>query len=472
MALPFRDIPKEPGVIRTTTYQDLKSALSDGVSPILLSGPAGSGKTTTLHLILQDWISQHKLVVFIELRQVFRQEDLFTAVREGLRDAVGPSAFGEATVIGSSGRETLEVTLRLVRTLPDNLLILLDGLDETPNQDMVLRFVRLLSESSRALFVISTRSGPETVESGLFKRRIFVTPLSMEDVIKWVSEFFPGSVDLSVVQDIFHRSGGSPLYIRLFLDSLSEQSRLSVKDLIPGTDAAPAIPISLQGMNDEARTVLSVLAILGRPMTVSEIAGLGLNDPNQLPLPLIRRAGDTLSLAHEWLAELIIQVAGLLPAQGASLRDLQFGAEEAERDDLLAKSFIRLPGFSELLSGSENIVIGDRGTGKSAMFSQLVSQNQQPAKGSNTHRVIPVTHPADMLNKLEANGSQLRTADQLRAGWLTIAAYCLTATMESFSSRKYKRAAAHLREMLGEDDKRSHSFTRFLRETFERVLVV
>ena len=77
-----------------------------------------------------------------------------------------------------------------------------------------------------------------------------------------------------------------------------------------------------------------------------------------------------------------------------------------------------------------------------------------------------------MLNKLEANGSQLRTADQLRAGWLTIAAYCLTATMESFSSRKYKRAAAHLREMLGEDDKRSHSFTRFLRETFERVLVV
>ena len=97
MALPFRDIPKEPAVIRTTTYQDLKSALSDGVSPILLSGPAGSGKTTTLHLILQDWISQHKLVVFIELRQVFRQEDLFTAVREGLRDAVGPSAFGEAT---------------------------------------------------------------------------------------------------------------------------------------------------------------------------------------------------------------------------------------------------------------------------------------------------------------------------------------------------------------------------------------
>ncbi len=56
-----------------------------------------------------------------------------------------------------------------------------------------------------------------------------------------------------------------------------------------------------------------------------------------------------------------------------SLFDLNFGSEEAERDELLDKNFVQNGGASGIIDKSRSIIVGDRGSGKSAIFRRLAA---------------------------------------------------------------------------------------------------
>jgi GTPase SAR1 family protein len=405
------DIPiTESYPIRTPTYEQVKHAISAGNSPLLLSGLPGSGKTTILSLISHDWTTQNKPVLFIPLYKVFQEADFFALLQASMSDASLGSTFDEPSVLMSSGRQALEATLQRVRSLPDDTLLLLDGLDETRNSALVLRLVRLLSESSRVLIVVSTREAFEpTPPAGLFKLRITIPPLTADQVIQmWVSRFSSVGINPSLVAKIIEFSQGSPLVVRLLLEAVSERGEDSLANIdaisIDATPVKGFVLNTLTAVTVDGMRVLSVLAILNRPLANSDILGLGVNDLDHLIFRFLLRKNGTVSLAHPMLAEPILAKSGLLPGQGAYLHALQFGAEEAERDNLLTKGFIKPPGFTELLLGTKNIVIGDRGTGKSAMFAQLSAEPQRTSKDDVNHNVIAVTHPADMLNRLETNG--------------------------------------------------------------------
>lgn len=119
--------------------------------------------------------------------------------------------------------------------------------------------------------------------------------------------------------------------------------------------------------------------------------------------------------------------------------------------------------------GKKNIVVGDRGTGKSAMFARLsASPNNEPTGKKSV--VESLTHPADLLRRLEANGSELSTADQFRAGWLTLVAYCLARQVKTFTSHDHARAAAYLKEILGDEPRPGQPLVKFLKDIAERIL--
>jgi hypothetical protein len=71
---------------------------------------------------------------------------------------------------------------------------------------------------------------------------------------------------------------------------------------------------------------------------------------------------------------------------------------------------------------------------------------------------------------LEANGSELSTADQFRAGWLALVAYCLARQVKTFTSRDHARAAAYLKEILGDEPRPGRSLVKFLKDIAERIL--
>ena len=57
------------------------------------------------------------------------------------------------------------------------------------------------------------------------------------------------------------------------------------------------------------------------------------------------------------------------------LKDFDFGSVDASNDELLKTCFCRTEPINEFLTGRYNILLGAKGVGKSAVFSQLGSQH-------------------------------------------------------------------------------------------------
>ena len=59
----------------------------------------------------------------------------------------------------------------------------------------------------------------------------------------------------------------------------------------------------------------------------------------------------------------------------AKLQQFTFGDPEAKSDEILASCFQKIRGVEELLNGSKSIVLGERGSGKSALFKLISDGN-------------------------------------------------------------------------------------------------
>jgi len=71
-----------------------------------------------------------------------------------------------------------------------------------------------------------------------------------------------------------------------------------------------------------------------------------------------------------------------------------FGAEEAERDELLDKSFVRRPGMEAILDMRRSIIVGDRGSGKSAIFRKLAADTSA-VDGHRSVEIYAVANTGD-----------------------------------------------------------------------------
>lgn len=273
----------------------------------------------------------------------------------------------------SSGREILRSTVDLVRSLPSEpLLLLFDGLDDLRDSSGVLQLVELLAESPAK--VIAAARTLENISRRLF-RSIFDMPAwTAAEPYDFLRRTIGSVLDTSAIESIALAAGGSPLGLTLLLEFVRTHGTAPLEQ---GT----SVPINwmieneLASVSTESRQdylmALTALAVLGRAVHVSEYPARRILELQSSGL-LTRSDGFNLHFVHALVAEAVLYFARLTAdSKDRRLASLEFGAEEAERDSLLSDGFIALPEFSEVLAGKKNIVVGDRGTGKSAMFARL-----------------------------------------------------------------------------------------------------
>ena len=458
-------------VVKTNLYERLRSSLLNDISPVFLTGPAGSGKTTLLELLARERASAGAPVCLISLREVLRESDLVSLVMHGLADAYANAKIEKPQVIASSGGQALQSVVEIIRALDVAPLILLDGFDETLNSQLILRFVRLVAKNTRALVVVAGRR-TVAVDMKVFKEVLAIRAFTQEEIEELIERTNPRiQLNPATKSKLYDITRGSPLFAKLLVSQLDKaQGIFGEAFLIPDNILEIFLKRRLEtaGLKDFSSAVrLLVVLALRDSLARSEIADLGFDTLEGLmSLGLLIEDRDRIRLVHKALETPILLIGGVLPAAGTRLQDLQFGAEEAERDKLLDENFIHLPGYTDIVLGKKNIVVGDRGTGKSAMFSQLEISNVSTSS-DQTPRVVPVSHPAEMLKKLEANDSELRTAEQFRAGWLTLAAYFLAVSLNTFSSNQQKRAAARLRQAFSDNDETSSTSLKILKRLWK-----
>jgi hypothetical protein len=152
-------------LVETEVFRNVRSAIQSGQFPILVLGAPGSGKTTLLTTMYNEWMQAGRRAVYIRLREVARNEDLYLLVLreltvESASSPLGASPVGGTSVIASSGRATLRSTVEIIRSLPFEPLLLFDGLDEMSDSSGVLQLVDLLSGSSVKVVMIEPAGKP------------------------------------------------------------------------------------------------------------------------------------------------------------------------------------------------------------------------------------------------------------------------------------------------------------------------
>jgi energy-coupling factor transporter ATP-binding protein EcfA2 len=423
-----------PGLVQTEVFRRVRNAIEVGETPVLIVGVAGSGKTTLLKVLAEEWARSDRKVIFLSLDRADQGEDIIRLLRRHLAEYSALARDEDVAVIAGSSRSALRATINLIESAPPELLIVFDGLDGMAEQSQVIQLLESLPTSVRVKIVVSSRFQP-AISSRIF-RSVFQIPVFTEaEVAEFIRQSGGPALDEWAVDYITRTSQGLPLLISPLLNFVRREGFSST---LSATDSIQALVMRLvnrtlgdadPGTREEYFRALTSLAVLNRPIHASEYpasALLKMGSSGLLTLP----TETGIFFAHASITEAVLSYAGLTTdSADYSLSSLKFGAEEAERDSLLSNSFILLPEFSDVLFGRKNIVIGDRGTGKSAMFSHLSMPIQSGAVGKVL--IKPLTHPADMLRRLEANGSQLGNADQFRAGWLTLVAYCIADQVRS-----------------------------------------
>jgi hypothetical protein len=465
---------RSPVFVETEVFRNVKAAVESGKTPILVLGIGGSGKTTLLMALADDWGRSGGKAVFIPLYEIGRGEDLYLILRRELAESVLPSRRSEADLIVGSGRAGLRATMDFIESAPSDLLLLLDGLDAIRDPSPILQLLDLTAASARAKIVVASRD--TFGRSRRTFRSVFeISGFTTEEASEFIRRSGGPTLDRSAIDFIAKTAAGSPLALTLLLKLVHEHG--VPVDLDVGSPREAMInrivnreleKVGLEHREDYLKALTS-LAILNRPVHTSEYptrALLSLDTGRSLIV-----SGDSgVAIIHPLVTDALLSFAALTSeSANLSLSSLEFGAEEAERDALLSDSFITLPEFSDVLSGKRNIVIGDRGAGKSAMFSRLSAPHVgQPVAKKSV--VKPLPHPANLLRRLESNGRQLDSAEQFRAGWLTLVAYCLADQVKAFSSPTHARAAIYLKEVLGDESDTGWLLLKFLKGIAVRIL--
>ena len=89
-----------------------------------------------------------------------------------------------------------------------------------------------------------------------------------------------------------------------------------------------------------------------------------------------------------------------------SVESLFFGVPAAERDDDLIACFVTSETYNRLSQGKKTIILGNRGTGKSALFKKLA--DDEKLKGNIIVQLAPEEYSYELLSqsmKKEAEGS-------------------------------------------------------------------
>lgn len=451
---------------------------------VLLFGEPGTGKTTLLRMLEDQLRQRGRAAFYISLAGLVSPAELGSIIV----DAVTASSFadiGDVTrTLRSSSDPPLKEAADILRRASARIsspVLLFDALDESPYGP---RLASAIEEFSLRLddwkLVVSSRA-PEMASTSRFSPLRGFRPVKLgnftrdevtELLRKYSSELSANDIDVIARQDpnplafqisvrslqrpassdLVRRVAGGNLAPRLLGDLVL--ARTSLKSIIEQqVDQAlnsSADPVKLDEMFEDIALAggserITTLAYKVR-VTEQEVRDL-LSTSDVLPLLLFGDLTGTSALFHHLVSEIIL--ARRILASPFRLIDLRFGAEEAERDYLLDESFVQPLGMRAIVDQRRSIVIGDRGSGKSAIFHKLASGAFAPDDGRPIE-VCAVTDTGDLLHRV-VDGDAWLDADALLAAWRVVVASVVASAVPASAPARLRRNAADLRSAFGVD---------------------
>jgi hypothetical protein len=424
----------------------------DRLGVFVLGGPA-IGKTVLLQQLAAELQRQGRAVVTVNLSQL-RGDDLGARILDELPSSVADDLDAEGIVIRGSGRSSLRPSVALLNRAAKRLqhpVLLLDALDESPYPQ---RTAALIEELSRLLqgwqVVVASRPGAG-VEVRRFARFdvLQLGPLTEADMLEMLAEIAP-DLPPDVARAVVTFANGNPLVLTL---ALRVAQRPAAAGVVSANDLQGLIGMLIDDAIGSSRDpatlarILEEIALAGGEDRISALAGKlripedrvrdVLNYTPAWGLLTVDQQPETVAFVHISVQEFVVaQIFG----RPFRLDELRFGAEEAERDDLLDASFVERHSLDRILQQQKSIVIGDRGSGKSAIFRKLAEDQAV--------ETLVVANTGDLLHRIVDKDAWLE-ADALRAAWLVVITAVVAGAIPDSAPKTQRRNATDLRAALG-----------------------
>lgn len=433
---------------------------------VFVLGDPAIGKTVLLQQ-LEGELRRRGRTVFVVSLLHLSDGDLPARILSEIAPAMADIADVELTVRASGG-QSLGQSAAVLNRVAERLqapVLLLDGLDESRYPQRTAAAVEELSHAlDRWRLVVASRHVPG-VEVRRFRQFevLQLGPLTDSDATAILQESHPELAE-NAVRAVVISANGNPLVLRLAAAAVQrgdhlERAPKSLEEVINRLvgDALSASPDSAT-----LRVLLEELALAGGHDQISALAGkLRISEAQVrtllgpvLAILVVDRPAGTVAFFHTSVQEsLLSRLVFLRPFR---LTDLRFGAEEAERDDLLDASFVGRHSLDRILEQRRSIIIGDRGSGKSAIFRKLA---ERQSVGT-----LPVANAGDLLHRIVDKDSWL-DADALRAAWLVVVAAAVASTVPGEAPKALRRNATELRTALGLPIERLSWIRRAMRST-------
>ena len=433
---------------------------------VLLLGEPGTGKTTLLAMAAQELSSQGRPVFEIPLGSVRYPGDL--GVR--LLNAIAASPYKDAvdverTLRSSHGdvplTETAAILNRASARLPSPVL-LMDALDESVFPNRVASAIEQLSlELDDWKFVVASRLG---AAEELRRLRSFsvleLRGLAGVDAVDILRASAP-SLPADIIARITEFTGGNPVLLQAVARDLQRSASLATAG-----DGASSLADALEWLVNEAvsesadpaklgelledlalaggRDRIAALAVKSR-IADGEVSRL-LDAPRARALVVLDDPAGMAALFHDALRDVIMSRRVL--TSPFRLADLRFGDEEAEGDELLDKTYVHRPHVEAILGQKRPVVVGDRGSGKSAIFRKLAA-GAASADGYPHVVILPVAKPYNLLHKIIVDEAAWLDTHKIRAAWLVVVASMVGSVLPPKAPKKLRRDAVGIRAALG-----------------------
>lgn len=133
------------------------------------------------------------------------------------------------------------------------------------------------------------------------------------------------------------------------------------------------------------------------------------------------------------------------------IRDLTLGALAAEHDNFLEQYFFETSMFRRVALGHTKVLIGNRGSGKSAIFRMLAKKERQ--QGTLIEEIMPSDYMYDLLknSRLFDTNTEWARLDAYTASWK----YVILITAMKLLHSRFKKLNTH-----NDDYNRIHALLR------------
>lgn len=437
---------------------------------VLLLGEAGTGKTALLNMVYEALAHRGRAVFRVGLGSLREAGELGAAVLDAVAASRYMSSVAnvERTLRSSSRDVPLSESASILHLANLRLwrpVLLLDALDEVPYPGRMLSGIEELSiELTDWKLVVASREttlGDLRYRPRLSRFHVMtvggLTPSAAGELLHSYAPSLPGDVVSRIVQF----TGGNPLLLHVVGQQLEQRSASWAASVGEASTTEHALEwlvneaVSASPEPKKLGDLLDELAKSGRGLFVEDLAARAnlaeddvkrlLDAPRARALVALDGRLRYAELLHPMLRDVILtRRVHTVPFR---ISDLKFGAEEAERDELLDFSYVQRPGTEAILEEKRTIVVGDRGSGKSAIFRKLTA-GTTAATSSTRADIHPVTNTGDLLHKIVDDDAWLDT-DKLRAAWLVVVASVVADSLPGSAPRQLKRDAAALRAALG-----------------------